>query len=59
FQQTFTFDEGVLLDTNETNIIPARVSSVNTHNDFRPTVAEGEEAERILEKIQKLSDRLN
>jgi len=59
FQQTFTFDEGVLQDTNETSIIPARVSSVNTHNDFRPTVAEGEAAERIIEKIQSLSSRLN
>jgi len=58
FQQTFTFDEGVLLDANEINIIPARVSSVNTHNDFRPTVAEGEEAERIIEKVRTLSERL-
>ena len=58
FQQTFTFDDGLMLDTNETNIIPARVSSVRTHNDFRPTVAEDEDAERIIEKINTLSERL-
>lgn len=58
FQQTFTFDDGVLLDTNETNIIPARVSSERNRNDFRPTVAEGEEAERILKRIQSYSDQL-
>jgi poly-gamma-glutamate synthesis protein (capsule biosynthesis protein) len=59
FRQTFTFDDGVLLDTNETSIIPASSSSVRTHNNYQPTPAEGAEAERIMQKIQGLSDELN
>ena len=58
FQQIFTFDDGELLDTNETNIIPARVSSERNRNDFQPIVAEGEDAERILQRIETLSERL-
>jgi len=59
FQQTFTFYNGVLQEDNVTNIIPARVSSVRTYNNYRPTPAEGAEAERILAVIKKLSDELN
>jgi len=59
FQQTFTFDEGVLLDTNDTNIIPVRSSSTSGWNDFMPKVAEGDEAERILQRIREHSDALN
>ena len=58
FQQTFTFDEGALQDTNETNVIPVRVSSDRSRNDFMPTVAEGEDAERILQRLQDYSDKL-
>jgi len=59
FQQTFTFENGVLQDTNETNIIPARTTSALTYNNYQPTPVEGEEAERILNFIQELSDELN
>jgi len=58
FQQTFTFDDGVLQETNETNIIPAFSSSVRTHNDYQPTPAEGEDAERILELIKTYSEQI-
>lgn len=51
FQQTFTFRDGVLQPYNDTNIIPVFVSSVRYRNDFRPTVAYGEDGERILERI--------
>ena len=59
FQQTFTFDDGELLSTNETNIIPVRSSSNSGWNDFTPIVAQGDEAERILQRIQEYSDQLN
>jgi len=58
FQQTFTFDEGILQDTNETNIIPAFVSSEKGRNNFQPTIAQGEEAERILQRIKTYSEQL-
>ena len=56
FQQTFTFDNGILLDTNETNIIPARISSVRNRNDFQPILVEGEDAERILRRMDTYSE---
>jgi len=58
FQQTFTFYNGVLLDTNETNIIPVMVSATRAYNNFQPTVAEGEDADRILRRLQTYSEWL-
>ncbi|MCL1882896.1 MAG: CapA family protein [Defluviitaleaceae bacterium] len=58
FQQLFTFYRGVLQDYTETTLIPARVSSVRYRNDFRPTIAEGDDAERILARIERYSEAL-
>jgi len=58
FQQTFSFEDGVLLPYGNTNIIPIFVSSVRYRNDFQPTIAEGEDAERILARIEKYSEVL-
>jgi len=58
FQQTFTFDNGVLQETNETNIIPAYISSLRNRNNYQPTPAEGAEAERILARIEKYSEMI-
>ena len=55
YQQTFTFENGVLVEDNVTNIIPCSVSSVQQYNDFQPTVLEGSEAERVLQKIHEFS----
>ena len=59
FQQTFTFQDGVLLETNDTNIIPALISSERERNNFQPIVAEGEDVERILDRIARYSEALN
>ena len=59
FQQTFTFENGLLLETNETNIIPIRTTSALSHNNYQPTIAQGQAAERILGLIESLSDELN
>ena len=58
FQQTFTFHEGQLQPYDEINIIPIFVSSVRYRNDFQPTVAEGEDAQRILGRISRYSEAL-
>ena len=58
FQQTFTFENGVLQNTNETNIIPIRTTSARTYNNSQPTPVEGRDAERILELLQRLSNEL-
>lgn len=55
FQQTFTFENGTLIQDNVKNVIPCRVSSVSDYNDFRPTPAYGEEGERILGRIREYS----
>ena len=55
FQQTFTLDQNGLKADNVTNIIPCSISSDSDYNNYQPTPAEGEEADRILQKIQERS----
>lgn len=55
FTQTFTFVEGEKTEDTMVRIIPCSLSSVATRNDFKPTVAVGEEAERIINKINDFS----
>lgn len=55
FQQTFTFRDGTLQDDTEARIIPCSVSSVSNRNDYRPTPAEGEDAQRIIERMNEYS----
>jgi poly-gamma-glutamate synthesis protein (capsule biosynthesis protein) len=57
FQQTFTFFHGELQPQNETNVIPVFMSSVRNRNDFRPTPAENADAERILARLERYSER--
>jgi len=59
FQQSFFFENGVLLDTNDINIIPAFISSEKGRNNFQPTPADGEEAQRITQRIETYSSKLN
>jgi len=58
FQQTFSFDDGVLLPTIDKNVIPVFVSAVRYRNNFQPTVAEGADGERILARIELYSEWL-
>lgn len=55
FQQTFTFDKGVKREDGDVRIIPCSVSSVSSRNDFRPTPAQGEDAKRIIGRINEFS----
>lgn len=55
FQQTFTIDQNGVKNDNVTNIIPCSISSDSDYNNYQPTPAEGEEATRIMQKIQKRS----
>ena len=59
FQQTFSFYNGQLLPGVDKSVIPIFVSSVRYRNDFVPTVAEGEDAERILGRIERYSNALS
>lgn len=55
FQQTFTISKDGVEADNVTNIIPCSISSDYGYNNYQPTPAEGDEAERITQKIQERS----
>lgn len=55
FQQTFTIDQNGVKADDVTNIIPCSISSDSDYNNYQPTPAEGEEADRIMQKIQERS----
>lgn len=53
YQQEFTFDGNKkLIKTLEKNVIPASISSSKNRNDYRPSILEGEDKERVAEKIE-------
>lgn len=56
FQQTFTFVDGVKQEDQQVQIIPCSVSSLRERNDFRPTPVQGEEAARIIGRINTYSE---
>ena len=59
FQQTFTIDtDGKDTDDDNINIIPCSLSSSSNKNDYCPTLLEGDEAERVRQKIEKYSEGL-
>ena len=58
FQQTFTVQDGELVADNVTNIIPCSVSSESGRNNYQPTPLEGEEKDRVMQKIQEFSSGL-
>ena len=55
FQQTFTFTKDGMKEDNVTNVIPCSLSSEKSRNNYQPTPATGEEAARILKKIEDRS----
>lgn len=55
YQQTFTFVDGVLQSDISADIIPCRISSVTSRNDFQPTVAEGEYKQSIIDNMNDYS----
>lgn len=58
FTQSFTFKDGEKQGDTLVRIIPCSVSSVSNINDFKPTPATGEEAKRIIDKVNELSQNL-
>ena len=58
FQQTFTIENGQLVEDDVTNIIPCSVSSVSGYNNYQPTPLEGSEKDRVMQKIEEFSSGL-
>lgn len=57
YQEAFAEQDG-RMGPGEMTVLPVRISSVTTHNDYRPVLLSGEERERVLAKMKKLSEML-
>lgn len=53
YQLTYKTVDGKLTGEWESKIIPCRISSQNGLNDYKPTPQDGEEGERILERMEE------
>ena len=54
-QQTFTFLDGEKQEDAVFRIIPCAITSDRTRNDYRPTPEQGEEAKRIIGRVNEYS----
>lgn len=59
YQQTFNFEGNKLLSIDNPNIIPCSISSQNNVNNYQPTPSRGADAERIKNKLENISQKLN
>lgn len=59
FQQTFHFLNGELTEKKDIHVIPFSISSQKDRNDYRPTLLEGAERERVKKKIIDLSNQIS
>lgn len=57
FQQTFTLVDGELVPDFNAQFIPCFLSGSKSKNDYRPTLAEGEEFQHIIEKMNGYSEK--
>jgi poly-gamma-glutamate capsule biosynthesis protein CapA/YwtB (metallophosphatase superfamily) len=57
YQEVFAREGGVVV-SKENRILPVRISSVVTHNDFQPVLLEGADKERVLARVKEYSERL-
>lgn len=58
FQQVFHLENGELMQQKEIKVIPYRISSLASRNNYQPTPLEGDEAKRVMSKILDLSARI-
>lgn len=58
FQQTFTITDGTVAEDNVNNVIPCSLSSRADHNNYQPMILEGEEKERVMNRILTYSENL-
>lgn len=58
FRQTFTIKGNKLLDDDNIEIIPCRISSVDGYNNYQPIPATGEKRERIIERLRTYTENL-
>ena len=59
FQQKFILDGKRNITGSEYKVIPCRVSSETTYNNYQPTPLVGEEAKETMDKIEERSKEIN
>ena len=59
FQQKFILDGKRNITNSEYKVIPCRVSSETTYNNYQPTPLVGEEAKETMDKIEERSQEIN
>ncbi|MCI9226933.1 MAG: CapA family protein [Dorea sp.] len=55
FQQTFTIEDGKVKKDDNITLIPCSLSSASDHNDYCPTILDGDAKQRVLNKIEQYS----
>ena len=50
--------DGNVIDDDNISFIPCRISSADSYNDYQPIIAEGEEKERIMNKITERTNAI-
>lgn len=58
FQTTFTFVDGVLQPQTAGKVIPCQLSSVTDKNDYCPIILEGEDAQEVIDNLNRYSEGL-
>jgi poly-gamma-glutamate synthesis protein (capsule biosynthesis protein) len=56
FQQEFTFIDDILQADVTARIIPTRISEYSNYNNYKPIIAEGKAAERIIQDMNSYSE---
>ena len=56
FQQTFEIKRGGIVEAGDAAVIPCRISSIDTWNNYQPTPATGDNADRIMARINELCE---
>ena len=58
FRQTFTLKGDELLDDDNVEIIPCRISSADGYNNYQPTPATGAKRDRIIDRLTTYTENL-
>lgn len=58
FQQTFELENGKRTDKKTIEVVPFSISSKTDRNDYQPTRLQGEEKNRVMDKIIDVSNQI-
>ncbi|MEZ4300733.1 MAG: CapA family protein [Polyangiaceae bacterium] len=57
YQEVFSVEDGAPVPV-ESHVLPVRISSATSHNDFKPVLLDGADKERVLGRVKEYSDLL-